>query len=95
MSIFVETMKLNPKTLGETLDAIAPFLKPEHCDRLRDVLRAKTPLTHPTEEEMKFIELKVNEAWNVWGENQIIHHETLAHWLSCFLIPRPNPFVLG
>lgn len=94
-NILIETMKSQPKTLGETLNAIAPFLKTEHESRLRDVLCAKTPLTPPTEEEMKFIELKVNEAWNVWGENQIIHHETLAHWLSCFLIPRPNPFVLG
>jgi len=87
---YVEAMKAEPKTYGEMLDAIAPFLKPEHCDRLRNSLRTKSPIIRPTQEEEIFIRERIREAGKFWGVNQLIHFETLAHWLSCFSISRPE-----
>jgi|GEM_PF-2391126 len=91
---FIEAMKSEPRTLGETLEALAPFLEPGHYARIEKGMKEQLPITRPTEEEKTYLKSQLEQAMKdeVWGMNAIIHHQTLAHWLSCFSIPDPFYF---
>jgi hypothetical protein len=93
-NVFVEAMKANPKTMGETLRAIAPFLLPEHYARLMEDMANNIAVSDdPTEVEAAFIKHQFTNAWGAWGVNSMLHRDTLAHWLRCFEIS--DPFYYG